>query len=507
MINIKKESFSIFKDINEINSISEKKQLKQILKDFTNCICELNNIEKDLKVDNITENKDIEDFLIKLGVITNIEDINVLREILGKDYIEFISIIQTYLNLNIQIDESLKKYMDFFRKSSVENYLNDKDSPTLVDFFCGAGGMSLGFCQNGFKVLLANDIEDVCTKTYSFNHYEIPKERIITGDIKQIVENIDKHINDDVDVIIGGPPCQGFSMANRQRIIDDPRNVLYKSYVKGVEKLKPKFFVMENVKGMLSVAEQVKEDFHNLNDVEYDVAYNVFNAKDFCVAQNRERLIYIGIRLDISEKFKMNATDIIEEIKQFIQSNKKYNLIDAIGDLRELEALRIKNATELDTEISGRKIEFNRNDKSINYIDLINNYKVNKLIFNHKARYNNDRDIEIFGRMIPGDKSDSERIADIMPYKSRSNIFKDKYYKLKPDEVCKTITAHMKFDCNMYIHPYQARGLTPREAARVQSYPDDYVFLGSYTKTYMQVGNSVPPLMSRYIAEIIKKYI
>ncbi|ETI90870.1 DNA cytosine methyltransferase [Negativicoccus succinicivorans] len=507
MTNIKKESFSVFKDINEINSISEKKQLKQILKDFTNCICELNNIEKDLKVDNITENKDIEDFLIKLGVITNIEDINVLREILGKDYIEFISIIQTYLNLNIQIDESLKKYMDFFRKSSVENYLNDKDSPTLVDFFCGAGGMSLGFCQNGFKVLLANDIEDVCTKTYSFNHYEIPKERIITGDIKQIVENIDKHINDDVDVIIGGPPCQGFSMANRQRIIDDPRNVLYKSYVKGVEKLKPKFFVMENVKGMLSVAEQVKEDFHNLNDVEYDVAYNVFNAKDFCVAQNRERLIYIGIRLDISEKFKMNATDIIEEIKKFIQSNKKYNLIDAIGDLRELEALRIKNATELDTEISGRKIEFNRNDKSINYIDLINNYKVNKLIFNHKARYNNDRDIEIFGRMIPGDKSDSERIADIMPYKSRSNIFKDKYYKLKPNEVCKTITAHMKFDCNMYIHPYQARGLTPREAARVQSYPDDYVFLGSYTKTYMQVGNSVPPLMSRYIAEIIKKYI
>ena len=507
MTNIKKESFSVFKDINEINSISEKKQLKQILKDFTNCICELNNIEKDLKVDNITENKDIEDFLIKLGVITNIEDINVLREILGKDYIEFISIIQTYLNLNIQIDESLKKYMDFFRKSSVENYLNDKDSPTLVDFFCGAGGMSLGFCQNGFKVLLANDIEDVCTKTYSFNHYEIPKERIITGDIKQIVENIDKHINDDVDVIIGGPPCQGFSMANRQRIIDDPRNVLYKSYVKGVEKLKPKFFVMENVKGMLSVAEQVKEDFHNLNDVEYDVAYNVFNAKDFCVAQNRERLIYIGIRLDISEKFKMNATDIIEEIKKFIQSNKKYNLIDAIGDLRELEALRIKNATELDTEISGRKIEFNRNDKSINYIDLINNYKVNKLIFNHKARYNNDRDIEIFGRMIPGDKSDSERIADIMPYKSRSNIFKDKYYKLKPNEVCKTITAHMKFDCNMYIHPYQARGLTPREAARVQSYPDDYVFLGSYTKTYMQVGNSVPPLMSRYIAYIIKRYI
>ena len=141
------------------------------------------------------------------------------------------------------------------------------------------------------------------------------------------------------------------------------------------------------------------------------------------------------------------------------------------------------------------------------YVNLINQNKTNKVVYNHKARYNNDRDIEIFRRMIPGDKSDSERIADIMPYKSRSNVFKDKYYKLKPNEVCKTITAHMKFDCNMYIHPYQARGLTPREAARVQSYPDDYLFLGSYTKTYMQIGNSVPPLMSRLIAKIIKRYI
>ena len=137
----------------------------------------------------------------------------------------------------------------------------------------------------------------------------------------------------------------------------------------------------------------------------------------------------------------------------------------------------------------------------------INNGKINEIMYNHKSRYNNDRDIEIFRRMLPGDKSDSERIADIMPYQTRKDIFKDKYYKLKPNEICKTITAHMKFDCNMYIHPSQARGLTPREAARVQSYPDDYFFLGAYTKTYMQIGNSVPPLMSRAIASVIKKYI
>lgn len=167
----------------------------------------------------------------------------------------------------------------------------------------------------------------------------------------------------------------------------------------------------------------------------------------------------------------------------------------------------MKNATNVDSEESGAKIEKARSDFSNEYIELINQGRQYHIVCNHKARYNNDRDIEIFGRLDPGDKSDDPKIADIMPYKSRNNIFKDKYFKLEPDKVCKTITAHMKFDCNMYIHPYQARGLTPREAARVQSYPDDYFFRGSYTKTYMQIGNSVPPLLGRAIAKVIKKYM
>lgn len=507
MNKIDKKVFSLFQNVNTISSISEKKKIRATLNDFINCICELYNINKYIEIQNVQITDHTIKFLIELGVIDNKDEIELLKSILGKEYNSFISIIITYLDLGVEKDYVLKKYMDYYRKENVIRYLNDKNSPTLVDFFCGAGGMSLGFFQNGFKVLLANDIESVCTETYSFNHVEMPKDRIITGDIKNIVDNVDKYIYEDVDVIIGGPPCQGFSMANRQRIIDDPRNILYKYYVKGVEKLKPKFFVMENVKGMLSVAEQVKEDFHNLASEDYDVAYHLFNAKDFSVPQNRERLIYIGIRADISKKINKTAKDIIREIEICIENKKSYILENAIGDLRELQALTIKNATELDTEESGRKIELNRRSNNTEYVNLINQDKYSKLIFNHKARFNNDRDIEIFGRMLPGDKSDSERIADIMPYTNRNDIFKDKYYKLKPNEVCKTITAHMKFDCNMYIHPYQARGLTPREAARVQSYPDDYVFLGSYTKTYMQVGNSVPPLMSRLIANVLKKYI
>jgi len=140
-------------------------------------------------------------------------------------------------------------------------------------------------------------------------------------------------------------------------------------------------------------------------------------------------------------------------------------------------------------------------------VKYINQGKTYPAVLNHKARYNNDRDIEIFRRLEPGDKSTDPKIADIMPYSRRNDIFKDKYFKLEPDKVCKTITAHMKFDCNMYIHPFEARGLTPREAARVQSYPDDYFFRGAYTKTYMQIGNSVPPLLGRAIAMVLKEYV
>ncbi|WP_252227913.1 MULTISPECIES: DNA cytosine methyltransferase [Clostridium] len=506
MTNLRNELYSIFKDISNLTA-SEKKEIKGLMSDFINCICELYGIDKTLVKDKITNENEVNNFLMKLGVIKDIDQISILKDILGSDFRLIVSVISQYVVLDGEIDSNLKKFMDYYRKESVLSYLDDKISPTVVDFFCGAGGMSLGFHQNNFKILIANDIENVCTKTYLFNHYEIPKDRIITGDIKEIINNIDTYIDEEVDVIIGGPPCQGFSMANRQRIIDDPRNILYKYYVEGVRKLKPKFFVMENVKGMLSVADQVIEDFHNLEDVNYDVYYHVFNAKDFGVPQNRERLIYIGIRMDISNGINKKAKDIIEEIENEIKNKSTHVLSDAIQGLRKVNALTIKNSTELDSEECGKKIEKNKSFEENEYIRIINKGKTNSLVFNHKARYNNDRDIEIFRRMIPGDNSSSERIADIMPYKSRSHVFKDKYYKLKPNEVCKTITAHMKFDCNMYIHPNQARGLTPREAARIQSYPDDYYFLGSYTKTYMQIGNSVPPLMSREIAKIIRNYL
>ena len=392
---------------------------------------------------------------------------------------------------------SLSKYCNTRIQELIDNV--DDSALTMVDLFCGAGGLSLGFSQEGFVVSLANDIEPCCIDTYSHNHPETPRKHIVLGDINNVIENIDNLLRfKNVDVVVGGPPCQGFSMANRQRLIDDPRNILYKSYVKVVSIVQPKFFVMENVKGMQSVASQVIEDF---NRIGYNVDCRVFNAKDYGVPQSRERLIFVG------NKIGMDSSKILEEIDLISTTFDYYTLADALFGLRPLIALKQKNATELDSIESGRKIEKNNTEAESKYLSLINCGKKCNLTFNHKARYNNDRDIEIFGRLNQGDNSNDPKIADIMPYARRNGIFKDKYFKLEESKVCKTITAHMKFDCNMYIHPTQARGLTPREAARVQSYPDDYYFRGAYTKTYMQIGNSVPPLLGRAIAKIIKNHL
>ena len=122
--------------------------------------------------------------------------------------------------------------------------------PTLVDLFCGSGGLSLGLAQSGFRVIFANDIEKAALQSYSFNHPEIPGDQITMGGIENISSHIKDYVNEEVDIVAGGPPCQGFSEANRQRLIDDPRNKLYKYYVESVTALQPKVFVMENVKGM-----------------------------------------------------------------------------------------------------------------------------------------------------------------------------------------------------------------------------------------------------------------
>lgn len=447
-----------------------------------------------------------------IGLIESEEDIVVIqRELKGgfSRLINAINIVLKYPNLRAN---ELKKLYNSEREKIQKKW--KKKPLRIIDFFCGAGGLSLGFIQQGFTIALANDIEDVCIQTYKYNHPELPSKYVVQGDIRQIVDNIEEYIQGEIDVVIGGPPCQGFSEANRQRVIDDPRNKLYKYYLKAVEKIAPKFVVMENVKGMLKVAHQVVEDYESLRihkdgtEYTYKVFYEVLNSQEFSVAQSRERLIYIAIRSDIMEQKNITPQAIFEEIANSIVNNAIYTLQSALDDIKPLDAPRIKNCNEIDSEFTGKKIDLNEYAISNNaYLSLINRGEESIYLYNHKARYCSDVNYEIYRRLNPGDDATDKKIRDIMPYAHRNHCFKDKYFKLYADRPCRTITAHLRMDCHSHIHPYQVRSLTPREAARVQSFPDSYLFLGAYLKTYMQIGNAVPPMMANGIAKVIKKYL
>src|SRR5690554_1270932 len=426
---------------------------------------------------------------------------------------EFITAINYNIKHKKLIGDLLNK-LDPSKRKLIQEKTSRQSAPKTVDFFCGAGGLSLGFTQEGYKVDLANDYEDVCVETFKFNHPEVPDDRVILGDIRNIVDHIEDYINKDIDVVIGGPPCQGFSSANQQRIIDDPRNELYKYYLQAIEKIAPKFVVMENVRGMLPYAEQVVQDYNALrvkkeNRVySYSVDCKILVSNDFGVAQKRQRLIFIAIRNDISESKKITPAYIFEEIENSYKDIKDHVLKDALEFIKPLEAPRIKNMTEVDDEVAGKKVDVNHFQGNENsYLKLINEGRRIDYVFNHKARYTNDVNYEIYGTLEQGEDGTSEKIKHIMPYKHRNHIFKDKYFKLVEDKPSRTITAHLKMDCHSHIHPRQVRSITPREAARIQSFPDDYVFLGAYLKTYMQIGNAVPPVMARGIAKVIKKYL
>ncbi len=371
---------------------------------------------------------------------------------------------------------------------------------SLIDLFAGCGGLSLGMEQAGFSPVFVNEINSTFCETYIFNH-NIPKEDYFIGDINELNLNLFKFKDkfEDVDLVCGGPPCQGFSMANRQRIIDDSRNNLYKAYLYFLKEVKPKFFVMENVKGMAKKIDEIIEDFKSYLGDDYTFSYSLLNAKNYGVPQSRERFFIIGNRIGVDVKQIFN--DILND-----KTNTPFTLKDAIVDLPKLKPNRIKNDTSIENEDCGYK-EVDYKYKKTPFYNFINNDRIVNKLYNHKNRYNNDRDIKIFGLLPQGGNSLHPSISDIMPYKSRNHIFKDKYYKLYENEVSKTITSHMKFDCNMYIHPIEARGLTPREAARIQTFPDDYVFKGSQNNWYAQIGNAVPVKLAEVIGKHIIKHL
>ena len=408
--------------------------------------------------------------------------------------------------------------------------MSKRYSFTTIDLFCAPGGLTLGFEMAGFTSLLGVDKNHDGMLTY---HHNFPKARAITADIKEEMDS--KRLMNEagieegqIDVIIGGPPCQGFSNIGRVKIaslvregvwdlstarprfIDDPRNVLYKEFIRIVRDLRPKFFVMENVPGMKSyrngeIVDEIIEDF---NAVGYFTDSRVLNAVEYGVPQKRKRIIFIGTPLKGLEiswprpthfDFDAGITTLDKFIETYEQGGRKrrkeakpcVTVWEAIGDLPD--------------PVPGRH---GLGDLPLDYdkpVDEDERYarwarRGSNKVHNHITRQHSSRDVKVFSIMEEGMWwKDLPRSAKKL-YGYRDDIFHDKMKRLYRKKPSWTVVAHLYKDGYMYIHPTQPRSITVREAARLQSFPDRFIFMTSRTSQFRQVGNAVPPLLARAVA-------
>ena len=398
---------------------------------------------------------------------------------------------------------------------------------TFIDLFGVPGGMSLGFKMAGMKPMGALDIFKSGIETYKKNFPEVPRENIVCADASKnnIVKKFQRQTMlkpGDVDVIIGGPPCQGFSNVGRVKIaslvkngqrkgrsknarfIDDKRNHLYKSFIKFVEIFKPKAVVMENVVGMVSykdstVIEQIQEDFKRVGYG--NVEYKILNAVEYGVPQSRKRVFFIATRKKMCVTWPEKTHFPKDDVDRSMLSPNFKNYVtigDAIGDLPYLP-LPEKNLKKTDSERKYRyepKCEFQTWARG----------KL-KTVHNNITRWHRQKDIDVFEHMPPGSKWSDLSDSDRKKIGYSDDSFNDKWKRLPLDKPSWTVTSHLSKDGYMYIHPTQNRTISVREAARLQSFPDWFVFDGSRSAQFKQIGNAVPPLLSMNIAKHLKKIL
>ncbi|KAF5051234.1 Modification methylase HaeIII [anaerobic digester metagenome] len=401
-----------------------------------------------------------------------------------------------------------------------------------LDLFAGAGGLSEGFRRCGFNIVAHVEKDRAASltlKTREAYYYlknenklniyidylankitreqlyaEIPLSvlnKVIQQEISDdtfdgITKRIDENIGEQkIDIIIGGPPCQAYSIAGRSRdpnrMENDPRNFLYKQYLRFINKYDPYFFLFENVMGIKTakdgtIFEQIKTDMTSLG---YEIDHRVLNSKDFGVLQSRKRVIIIGWKKDIDFKFP-----------DFPRSEPVYTINDLFEDIPFTNA-GIKTGFEKQTlPINQCLVDLHIKDETCNYL------------VQHEVRPNRKRDLEIYRICVENWNNGQKKLKynelpEELITQKNTESFLDRFKVVPGEGISHTVVAHISKDGHYYIHPdvKQNRSISLREAARIQSFPDDYYFEDSRTSAFVQIGNAVPPLMAQGIANEIKK--
>jgi DNA (cytosine-5)-methyltransferase 1 len=385
--------------------------------------------------------------------------------------------------------------------------MSKPERPVALDLFAGAGGFSLGLHWAEWRTAVAIDHDPVAVETLQANFSHLgtvallrdlgkltPKK--LEADLRQL--NIDHQF----DAIVGGPPCQGWSNVGRGKLRSlktksgrdvegDPRNHLYENFLRTIDHFRPRVAVMENVPGMLShkglnVAELIAE---SMDGIGYKTTWAVLNAMDYGVPQVRNRLFFVGVRHDLGIGFRFPEFSDAAGKRRYPLTTVR----DAIADLPTLQN-------------GGRNwiLPYTEKTGISAYAKLMRKQADRKTVFDHVCRTQNDDDLEAFRLMKQGGLY-RDLPARLKRY--REDIFDDKYKKLYWDRQSWCVTAHLSKDCYTHIHPSQARTISVREAARLQSFPDSFYFGGNMGNKFQMIGNAVPPLLAQRIGTAILEQV